>query len=328
MEIKTSSIARTSILLATTFISIILAYQNHNWSQEYKDKISSLEATLERQKHEYEARIANLIQQPTTPVSILKVNPLAPQPESRTIANPNNNAPMNEFFVSQMLGALENPNIRDRAAALRELARLAHVTNNARAREILLTSLSDPNPEIRLEAARGIGLLKDPDLIYTLEPLANDPDSEVRQAVLDAVIRTSHSPDVSGPIVTKFLGDSDTKIARKALRDIAQLNYSQALDLVNDLTLSDNLEIAAGAGFTARSLGDDRTADNAVSYVAQGLESSNSRERSKALERIGYVGGRAAIPYLESALLDPDPDVRSDAQFYLDDVKQFIKIKG
>lgn len=329
MGINTRGVAFTAILLAAGLISAILAYQNHVLAQELQSIINELESDIETQKNEYETRIANLVQMPKAESFSYTQRPLSKQSRgSSAVTRPQPALDLNDVFVSQALDAFDNLDPGTRAAALRELARLAHLANDTRAREILLSSLHDQNPKIRLEAARGIGLLQDPDLIYTLEPMANDPDPAVRRAVLDAVVRSSHSPDLSGPVVSKFLHDTDEKIARKALRNIARLNYQQALDLVSELTQSENLEIAASAGFTARSLGDDASADNAVTYLAQGLESSDSRERSKALDRIGNVGGRAAIPYLESALLDPDPEVRSDAQFYLNDLKLLIEIQG
>ncbi len=329
MRIKTQGVALITILLALTVASGILAYQNHTTAKVLRMQVAKLKRTLAEQQREFDARIAGFGERKFT-------ESLRTGQESTRINTtrepklpPRQSAPeLSDAVIAHALDAFDSLDPHGRAEALRELARLARVANDSRARETLLAALSDQYAPVRREAAKGIGLLQDPDLLIALDPLTNDPDADVRRAVLDAAVRISQSPDLSGPIVTKFLGDVNEKVTTQALRNIARLDYQQALAQVSELAFSENLEVAASAAFTARSLGNDAVADNAIPYVARGLDSDDSRQRSKALERIGDIGGRAAIPYLESALSDPDPEVRADAQFYLDDVNQQIKSEG
>jgi HEAT repeats len=315
-----------ALFMAATVGSGTFAYQNYTAANGLRIQIARLERILEMQQQEFDAKIAEARE----PEFTESVPTVAAGTQTNSTCHPTapSRQPDPDLTDAVIAHAVEDFSRLDphgRAEALRELAKLARLAHDSRARETLLEALNDQHAPVRQEAANGIGLLQDPDLLLALDPLTNDPDAKVRQAVLHAVVRISGSPDLSGPIVTKFLSDANENVTTQALRNIARLNYQPALDHVSELAFSDNLEVAASAAYTARSLGNDAIADNAIPYVAQGLDSDDSRERSKALERIGDIGGRAAIPYLQSALVDPDPKVRADAQFYLDDVNQQIE---
>jgi HEAT repeat protein len=91
-----------------------------------------------------------------------------------------------QYKKSELLKQLQSPNKEQRRGAIRELAGFSFDDNVRYALEKIL--LSDPDLELRAEAARAFGAIKNANARAALEKArVEDPSADVRRAADEAI---------------------------------------------------------------------------------------------------------------------------------------------
>ena len=166
--------------------------------------------------------------------------------------------------------------------------------------------LHSPSPTLRRRAAIEVGKSKRPEALALLADLVRDPDVEVRQAVLDAIVSLR---DINGvPSMVVFMGDADVTVRLASIDGVVELythrdqpKVSRFLSIFSDSRdKPEPLVVAAVDIEVYRSL-------------ATCLHDSSVGVRESAAEAIGILGGTDVVVDLATALRDVDAHVRSAA---------------
>lgn len=108
-----------------------------------------------------------------------------------------------------------------RAAAIRACNR----SRDKRATSVFIKGLSDPNEWVRLEAAKGLANLPDPNAAAPLTAIANNPDEnrDVRIAATDA-LKYYRTIEIAR-VLSGLLADADFSVAWQARRSLVFLTH-------------------------------------------------------------------------------------------------------
>lgn len=200
------------------------------------------------------------------------------------------------------LSAVNQMHPNDQVAAVPQLA-------------TLLDPKSEDKPENRAAIARLFGSLKS-EAAAAANQLARvaveDPDARVRSASLVALSQVAE-PSSNLPVFTKALKDTDPAVRQVAVARLRQMG--------NAATGSAD-ELAGALGDTNPRVRDAaaevliRLGGPAVGPLAEVTASGNLDSRKLALACLARIGPRAssAMPAIEKALMDPDPQIRMLAE--------------
>jgi HEAT repeat protein len=201
----------------------------------------------------------------------------------------------------------------------------------------LIAALSDPDPEIRYLAAKGLRPAPDPRTVEPLMACLQDPSPEVRKeaaeglrrrtdpripAILVAALRDDAAPvrwtaacalgelgdPRAGPALVQALQDEDESVRDMAARSLGMLKPDPGPE-IRALLTSDDPKLRCGA-VTILGAGKD---PESVVVITRALRDRDAGVRRKAAEALCRFSGPAAVPPLLDALRDPDDPVRKYA---------------
>ena len=202
----------------------------------------------------------------------------------------------------------------------------------------LRTMLTDKNPEIRIKAAEGLGRVGGRQSVTILRQGLSDKNLGVRVAVVEALgfiggrlamtvlsealkdrstevrLRSVEALKDAGtinsiPIIQKAFGDKEESVRLNAALMLRKIGNRRAVPALGKAALSDNSAAvrAAAAEYLGKiGVKDKRT----VGILAKALEDKVPTVRIRAIESLGFLQLREAIPILEIALGDRDSGVR------------------
>jgi HEAT repeat protein len=189
----------------------------------------------------------------------------------------------------------------------------------------ILAALADPSVEIREDALRKVGQLRDPNHVESVAHMLYDPEPNVRKALLHALAKM-RSPEAE-VVVAQLLYDDDDEVVRDALLAASAGGYADALPQIRQIAGEDDLDLAVKAARALRRLGDDGAADAVIDRFVDALDEPGPMQRRHAVRQIGRIGGAAAIPYLSKiALRDPDLAVRREASWALENLRSSLEL--
>ncbi len=201
-----------------------------------------------------------------------------------------------------------------RVQAAKTLGQLRGVAKSSAAS--LLPLLADEEENVRCEAAEALSQVgADAEMVVpALTPLLDDPSPAVKAAAATAlgVLGAAAAPAV--PALVPLLQDRDESVRQAASIAIGKagtLAVEAAASLVAGLASPDTL-VRARAAEAIGNIG--KSAEAAAPALVKALEDSNDRVRAKAAEALGKIGAGAAevaLPRLMRALRDPDTWVQA-----------------
>jgi HEAT repeat protein len=238
---------------------------------------------------------------------------------------------MAEFFASMAID-LESEAVLDNARAgleqslssddadvqqhaLQTLADAARL-GDEKALATLENALEADDHDLRRRAVGALSALENPDITVALADLANDPDDGVRKQVARALGELPK--ELSGDLLVSMLHDPSTRVVEQALEGLGDLRYAPAHTEIAALIGAQDGDVTMLAGRAMRKIGDSAEAERAIAFVVDGLTDSAPEIRLESLKQIRDIGGAGAVPHLETAALDTDPEVSSMAQEILD----------
>src|SRR5436309_15261301 len=205
-----------------------------------------------------------------------------------------------------------------RGAAATALAELGPADTLA----ALNLALHDSSPRVRTFAIQTAGRFGLAAKLPIVRDAVTDPDVTVRIATL-STLGLSNDPSVAG-LVRRGLKDQDSIVQLVAREALVRLNQPELVQPF--LTAARDFSPAvrgAAMGIRGRLKVKDPPA---LAAVTLGLSHPDAAVR--AVQALGRVGGKTAIPYLRRALLDKDLTVRAFAAGHLGAAVSDRKRKG
>jgi HEAT repeat protein len=191
--------------------------------------------------------------------------------------------------------ALEDEDTLVRAGAATALVRFG-----AQAVPLLRKVVKDKNPKVRLAVARAMHLIgpSSPMSWTTVEPLAHDPDAEVRLAATAALERFG---DLAVPLLIAALQDKDEKVwdaARKALLKV-DVPAKKLLPVMAKALTEGNKSTRQGVAFAMSRFNAD-----AVPYLVEALKDRERIVQYVAVDALDTIGPEARKPPAVRALVE------------------------
>ena len=191
----------------------------------------------------------------------------------------------------------------DAAAQVRRTVVLALATSgdSAAVRPSLIAALRDPEPVVRMAAARQLARAGDEQAIPILSELVKDSE--------EAAPALAELGDSGMQALTQLLATGDTLQRTRAATALGKINRPEAAAALRQALADDN---AAVHGQAAYSLAELRDAAALPALLAD-LRDEHPEQREFAAAYLGLLGARAAIAPLIEALGDDAPNVRATA---------------
>ncbi len=192
---------------------------------------------------------------------------------------------------------------------LRAAVALAEIGDETAA-PVLMESLEDREPEIRIQAARGLGRIRWTPAIDRIAWRFGIETPWVRLRFSDTL--TMFGSTATWPLLAyvRINHKHETEGPKLALRTLAQIGDRDAVKpILEILAESTNLEIQIAAIEALGELG----SPGAVPALSEMLTSPHWELRAKAATALGNIGDTWATPLLVSSLRDPDWWVRRNS---------------
>ncbi len=193
------------------------------------------------------------------------------------------------------------------AVAARRLARLAGRVGCRAAPAELEALLAHRSERVRSEAARALGLLRDPAAAPALRALLSDPSAGpfARREAVTALARLLAAAEFR-EVATGLAGDGDDEVRLQAVVEMADAMDPAAIPLLARLGQDRSWRVASAAVATVGTLG----VASDLPLLEPLRVHKDWRIRGAAFEAMGRLRAAAAIPLLADGLEDRDPVVK------------------
>jgi HEAT repeat protein len=232
-------------------------------------------------------------------------------------------------LLRESLRALRSGDVTERLSAALELGQLGATASDVAA-PALTAALKDPEAEVRVAAAEGLGRVVSAPAearaaVWALVDALHDGDPAVRAAAADALraVAIVHRGAKRGPldagealdVLTRLLRDSDARVRTAAIRALGPVGQAAAVGPPRALAALLDDPSADVRGAAALAIADfDRGLDRLIPRLLRLLEQDGRDPRTvywEALNRIKPAAITPAIvPALAETLLSRDRDVR------------------
>lgn len=178
--------------------------------------------------------------------------------------------------------------------------------------ELCVLSLDDEKPEVRIAAARLLGMLGDKQAADALLGRLADKNSRVREAAVEALGRVGDEKTVE--VLIEKLEDRDPAFRLHIVRALARLGDERAVPPLVKRLDDKVLEVRIAAASALGAL----ESRNAVDPLLKKLEETPKKDSSVELQKqiivaLGKIGDNKALDAILSILDSPYPDIRKHA---------------
>ena len=206
--------------------------------------------------------------------------------------------------ITPLAAMLNDPSTEVKQSSLEALA---HYEDNVLPAAAIIRLLSDPDVEIRHNAAHLAGKLRDRSATPALAKLVGDPNADVRQAAIEAIGELREP--AAAAAVLPGLSDSNADVRQQTLDTMDQLKAPIAeatlIGLMRDRDPNVRQKAAGLAG--------DRSVLGAIPELRRMLDDPNADVREGAVDALGNIADGAAYDALRAALTSKDAKVRRAA---------------
>ena len=178
-----------------------------------------------------------------------------------------------------------------------------------------LEALQEADAAVRVQAIGVIGFLKLEESIPALTALIDDPDAHVRRAAVSALAFSHMKP--AAETITRALKDADWMVREMAAETLGlNANGAVAADQLIDALADEFWQVRLKA---IRSLG-KMNMDRAVRPIGNCITHEQANLRKEAAAALGEIADSDGDVYLALVANDPDPDVRKNARWALQQI--------
>ncbi|MCA6119386.1 HEAT repeat domain-containing protein [Bradyrhizobium sp. WSM 1738] len=178
-----------------------------------------------------------------------------------------------------------------------------------------LEALHDHDAAVRVQAIGVIGFLKLEESIPALTALIGDPDAHVRRAAVSALAFSQMKS--AAETITRALKDEDWMVREMAAETLGlNANGALAADQLISCVVDAFWQVRLKA---IRSLGRMKI-DRAVRPIGSCVSHEQANLRKEAAAALGEIASVDGEPFLAMIANDPDPDVRKNARWALQQI--------
>ncbi len=208
---------------------------------------------------------------------------------------------------------LRSPDPEVRAQTVKQLG----VTRDPHAVPVLLLYLGDPDQKVGLYMAQTLGGLAEADALAVLRRALGNPDPNIRWRAAMALGEQRDAAAVPG--LARLLQDPEKLVQNVAAHALARIGTKDAID-----ALASGLASAEPSTVSNTMNGLQQLGSAAVPALVSILGSDSVKARLNAATVLGYIADPQAVPALQQAASDPDPDVRAEAEWALGEIKNKV----
>jgi HEAT repeat protein len=206
---------------------------------------------------------------------------------------------------------LRSPDPEVRAQTVKSIS----VTKDPHAVPVLLLYLGDPDQKVGLYMAQALGSLAEEDALAALRLALSDPQPNIRWRAAMALGEQHDAAAVPG--LARLLQDPEALVQNVAANALAQIGNQDAVD-----ALAAGLASPEPTTVYSTMAGLQRLGADAVPTLTAILKSGTAQARLNAATLLGYIADPQAVPALQQAATDANPDVRAEAQWALGEIKK------
>ena len=197
------------------------------------------------------------------------------------------------------------------AGRRRDIVRLLSSYGSPRAREAILAALTDPDPEVRAEAAEACGRLRLVEAIPELSEWLLDPLGETRAAAARALGAMNDAGSL--PALIRTLGDTSAEVRIAAINALSSLGGDEVVTPLLGRLDDDDVTVRIAAASALGSLGDERAV---VPLIGRARDDS-AEVRVAVFTALGALGDVRALSALALGTRDTVEDARLTATLAL-----------
>ena len=213
-----------------------------------------------------------------------------------------------EFEDTRAIGPLTDL-LNDQSTEVKReaLDALSHFEDQQIPAAAITRLLSDPDADVRHNAAHMAGRLHDRSAIGPLAKLVGDPSADVRGAAIEAI---GELGDPSGAAaIMPALSDANADVRQEALNAIENLKAPVSETTLLMLMRDKDADVRQKAAHLAG----DRSVIRAIPTLRRMLDDPNADVRESAVDALGNIADNAAYDALRAALTSKDAKVRRAA---------------
>lgn len=186
----------------------------------------------------------------------------------------------------------------------RAIVRLLASHGAEEARAPVLAALDDPDPGVRLEAARAAGALRLRSAVPRLLDWLDDPDESLRASTAESLGRLGDARAVPG--LVRALGDATVEVRRAAVAALARLGGHEVLVPILGRLDDPDVEVRIEAADALATLA---APASVVPLIGQARDDV-PEVRAAVLRALGELGDARALAAVRAAMGDPVEEVR------------------
>ena len=188
----------------------------------------------------------------------------------------------NRPIVLALIGALRDPNVEVRRAAVNSLGNLEDHTAIPALRE----ALKDEDAEVRAGALEALGNLEDAASADAIAAMLKDPNREVRAKAIEALSDLELTSPPAG--LLDALKDPDAEVRHQAAHAVGHFEDARAIPMLRSMLEDPNGEVREAA---VEALSDIRT-EAAIQALIGALKAKDPKVRQAAADALGKRGER------------------------------------
>lgn len=175
-----------------------------------------------------------------------------------------------------------------RAAAARALGNIGDPS----AIEPLISSLEDPDIDVRISALKSLSRFRDKRAVDAVERYLNDPIEDIRKNAL--ITLAELDPEKGLRQALAALNDRSWVVRKAAARVIRNLGDERCLEVLIDKLNDPDMEVRRQIVLAVVNLG-----ETAVEPLLEKLSDPSWQTRAVIVEALGEIGSKRAVPYLK-----------------------------
>ncbi|MCE7748448.1 MAG: HEAT repeat domain-containing protein [Candidatus Heimdallarchaeota archaeon] len=209
----------------------------------------------------------------------------------------------------------EEPESKESAIYSLNIIRYSNITKPEDIMEFFVSTLKDPNPDVKIVTIHVLGDIGDRTVVGSLIRSLSDTDIRVKAAIINALGQLEDSLAVE-PLI-QVLKDEDKDVRRTVVKALGQLKDKKAVDPLIHTLKDESYQVRLATINVLRQFPDMGVIDPIIEV----LKDDFKEVRKTAAQALGYFKDRRAVEPLIEALNDENLEVKVAVAYALGDLR-------